>query len=83
MSVATLEAPKPGALLVGGKPPEPQFVQCVKQACAFYCGIQNGNGETVGGGCALALIPQALMSLQSTIVDLSTDAPDAPSSDAH
>lgn len=83
MSVATLEAPKPGALLVGGKPPEPQFVQCVKQACAFYCPIQNGNGEVVGGGCAMALIPQALMSLQNTLADLSTDAADAAPSDSH
>lgn len=72
MSIATLEAPKPGALLVGGKPPEPQFVQCVGKACAFFCPLHDEKGQLVGGGCAVALIPQALISLQQTIVEATT-----------
>ena len=69
MSAATIELPKPGAILVGGKPPEPQFVQCVGKACAFFCPLHDEKGTLVGGGCAVALIPQALMALQSTIVE--------------
>lgn len=63
MSVATIELPKPGAIMVGGKAPEPQFVQCVGKACAFFCPLHDEQGNLVGGGCAVALMPQAVMNL--------------------
>lgn len=69
MSVATIELPKPGAIMVGGKPPEPQFVQCVGKACALFCPLHDEQGAVVGGGCAFALVPQAVMNLTHTIAE--------------
>lgn len=83
MSTATIELPKPGTILVGGKPPEPQFVQCVGKACAFFCPLHDEKGTLVGGGCAVALIPQALMALQSTIVEATTAPEGDGNSETH
>ena len=71
MSIATIELPKPGAIMVGGKAPEPQFVQCVGKACAFFCPLHDEQGNLVGGGCAVALMPQAVMNLANIMADLS------------
>lgn len=74
MSVATIELPKPGAILVGGKAPEPQFVQCVGKACALFCPLHDDQGNVVGGGCAFTLIPQAVMNLTHTVAEATLDA---------
>ena len=71
MSIATIELPKPGSILVGDqkKPPEPQFVQCVGKACALFCPLHDEQGNLVGGGCALALIPQSVMNLTHVVTE--------------
>ena len=80
MSIATIELPKPGAILVGGQKPqtEPQFVQCVGKACALFCPLHDEQGNLVGGGCALALIPQSVMNLTHTVADAVVQGADAP-----
>lgn len=71
LSVATVELPKPNAILVGDqkKQPEPQFVPCLGKNCALFCPVHDDKGNVVGGGCAIALIPQALMSVNNTLLD--------------
>ena len=85
MSIATIELPKPGAILIGDqkKPPEPQFVQCVGKACALFCPLHDEQGNLVGGGCAFNLMPQALMSLNHTIADLAGDTSGEQPPEAH
>lgn len=71
LSVATVELPKPNAILVGEqrKPPEPQFVPCLGKNCALFCPVHDEKGNVIGGGCAIALLPQALMSVNNTLLD--------------
>jgi len=73
MSIATIDLPKPGAIMVGGKAPEPQFVQCVGKACAFFCPLHDEAGNLVGGGCAVALMPQAVMNLANIMAEAGFD----------
>lgn len=79
LSIATVELPKPNSILVGDakKPPEPQFVPCLGKSCALFCPVHDEAGNVVGGGCAFALLPQALMSLNNTILDATEGVTDA------
>lgn len=84
LSMATLEAPKPGALLVGGKAPEPQFAHCIGPSCAFFCALRNEKGEIVDGSCAAVLLPRAVLMLQQTMHEATTASPeDAENPDTH
>lgn len=85
LSIATVELPKPGALLVGDqkKPPEPQFVPCLGKSCALFCPVHDAQGNVVGGGCALALMPQALMAVNNTLLNATESGEQFPEEEKH
>ena len=71
LTIAAIKPPEPKRLLaIADKAPEPSgfdAVPCAGQMCAWWQPVFDDKGKTIGGNCAMTLVPLAMGMLNGSL----------------